>query len=165
MFQIQNVGLGTFTSSFSSFFYFFPFYFYCREKKKDEKAVSRFYMCVCSVLCDSLQHHGLQPARLLCPWEVPGKSTGVGCHFLLQGIFSTTGVEPLSLVSPALAGRFSNTALSIFLGCKKKGNNPSILVLTLKISNKLEFDIKAKATNAKINKWEHTQVKSSAQQR
>ena len=120
---------------------------------------------MCSVLCDSLQHHGLQPARLLCPWEFPGKNTGVGCHFLLQGIFSTPGVEPLSLVSPALAGRFSNTALSIFLGCKKKGNNPSILVLTLKISNKLGFDIKAKATNAKINKWEHTQVKSSAQQR
>ena len=28
--------------------------------------------------------HGLQPARLLCPWDSPGKKTGVGCHFLLQ---------------------------------------------------------------------------------
>ena len=28
--------------------------------------------------------HGLQPARLLCPWDSPGKNTGVGCHFLLQ---------------------------------------------------------------------------------
>ena len=27
------------------------------------------------------------PTRLLCPWDFPGKSTGVGCHFLLQGIF------------------------------------------------------------------------------
>ena len=27
------------------------------------------------------------PARLLRPWDFPGKSTGVGCHFLLQGIF------------------------------------------------------------------------------
>ena len=27
------------------------------------------------------------PARLLCPWNSPGKNTGVGCHFLLQGIF------------------------------------------------------------------------------
>ena len=26
-------------------------------------------------------------ARLLCPWDSPGKNTGVGCHFLLQGIF------------------------------------------------------------------------------
>ena len=28
--------------------------------------------------------HGLQPTRLLCPWDFPGKNTGVGCHFLLQ---------------------------------------------------------------------------------
>ena len=32
---------------------------------------------------------GQYPARLLCPWDFPGKSTGVGCHFLLQGIFPT----------------------------------------------------------------------------
>ena len=38
-----------------------------------------------SVLSHSLRPHGLQPGRLLCPWEFPGKSTGVGCHFLLQG--------------------------------------------------------------------------------
>ena len=35
--------------------------------------------------------HGLQPARLLCPWDFPGKNTGVGCHFLLQGIFLDQG--------------------------------------------------------------------------
>ena len=34
---------------------------------------------------------GLQPTRLLCPWDSPGKNTGVGCHFLLQGIFPTQG--------------------------------------------------------------------------
>ena len=33
--------------------------------------------------------HGLQPARVLCPWDSPGKNTGVGCCFLLQAIFST----------------------------------------------------------------------------
>ena len=31
------------------------------------------------------------PARLLCPWDFPGKNTGVGCHSLLQGIFPTQG--------------------------------------------------------------------------
>ena len=35
-------------------------------------------------LSDSLRPHGLQPTRLLCPWDFPGKSTGVGCHRLLQ---------------------------------------------------------------------------------
>ena len=38
--------------------------------------------------------HGLAPARLLCPWSFPGKNTGVGCHFFLQGIFWTWGLNP-----------------------------------------------------------------------
>ena len=37
----------------------------------------------CSVVSDSLWPHGLQPTRLLCPWDFPGKCTGVGCHCLL----------------------------------------------------------------------------------
>ena len=51
------------------------------------------YVLICSVMSDSLQPHGLQPTRLLCP----GKKTGVGCHFLLQGIFSTQGSNPCLL--------------------------------------------------------------------
>ena len=47
-----------------------------------------------SVVSDSLQPHGLQPARLLCPWDFPGKNTGVGCHSFLQGIFPTQGSNP-----------------------------------------------------------------------
>ena len=47
-----------------------------------------------SVLFDSLLPHGLQPARLLCPWNFPGKNTGVGCHFLPQGIFLAQGLNP-----------------------------------------------------------------------
>ena len=35
--------------------------------------------------------HGLQPARLLCPWDFPGQNIGVGCHFLLQETFWTKG--------------------------------------------------------------------------
>ena len=38
----------------------------------------------CSVMSDSVRPHGLQPTRLLHPWDFPGKSTGVGCHCLLQ---------------------------------------------------------------------------------
>ena len=34
------------------------------------------------------------PRRLLCPWDSPGKNTGMGCHFLLQGIFPTPGANP-----------------------------------------------------------------------
>ena len=42
-----------------------------------------------SSVLDSLQLHGLRPARLLCPWDFPDKTTGVGCHSLLQEIFLT----------------------------------------------------------------------------
>ena len=45
-------------------------------------------------LCLTLRAHGLKPARLLCPWDSPGKNTGVGCHALLQGIFPTQGSSP-----------------------------------------------------------------------
>ena len=49
-------------------------------------------VCIsCSGVPDSLQCHGLKPARLLCPWHSPGKNTRVGCHFLLQGLFPTQG--------------------------------------------------------------------------
>ena len=34
-------------------------------------------------MSNSLRPHGLQPTRLLCPWDSPGKNTGVGCHFPL----------------------------------------------------------------------------------
>ena len=36
-----------------------------------------------SVMSDYSRSHGLQPTRLLCPWDFPSKSTGVGCHCLL----------------------------------------------------------------------------------
>ena len=41
---------------------------------------------ICSVVFDSSRPHGLQPTRLLRPWDFPGKSTGVGCHCLLQRV-------------------------------------------------------------------------------
>ena len=47
-------------------------------------------------MSDSLRPHGLQPAkpaRLLCPWDFPGKNIGVGCRFLLQAIFPTQGLN------------------------------------------------------------------------
>ena len=50
----------------------------------------------CSVVSDSLWLHGLYPTRLLSPWDFPGNSTGVDCHFLLQGNLLDPGIEPRS---------------------------------------------------------------------
>ena len=44
-----------------------------------------------SVVSDSLEPHGLQPTRLLRPWDFPGKSTGVGCISFSRGVFPTQG--------------------------------------------------------------------------
>ena len=48
---------------------------------------------------DSLRHHGLQPARLLCPWDFPGKNMEVGCHFLLQGSSRPRGQTDVSSIN------------------------------------------------------------------
>ena len=45
-----------------------------------------------SVVSNSWQPHGQQLTGLFCPWNSPGKNTGVGCHFLLQGSFLTRGL-------------------------------------------------------------------------
>ena len=42
---------------------------------------------------DLIGKHGLWPDRLLCLCDFPDKNTGVGCHFLLQGIFLTQGLN------------------------------------------------------------------------
>ena len=56
--------------------------------------LDRIGVCASSVVPDSLRPHGLWPTRLLCPWDFPGKNTGLGCHFLLQNIFPTQGLNP-----------------------------------------------------------------------
>ena len=47
-----------------------------------------------SVVSNSLRPHELYPIRLCHPWDFPGKSAGVDCHFLLQGIFPTQESNP-----------------------------------------------------------------------
>ena len=67
--------------------------------EKAPSATSALHARACSVaksypLCET---HGLQPARLLCLWNFPGKNTTVGGCFLLQGIFLTQGSNPCFL--------------------------------------------------------------------
>jgi len=48
-------------------------------------------------MSNSLQPYKPQPARLLCPWDSPGKNTRVGCHALLPVIFTRQGSNLLLL--------------------------------------------------------------------
>ena len=73
-------------------------------KTSKDRMRERFVECVISswtffwlavlVVSDSWWPHGLEPTRLPCSWNFPGKNTGVGCHFLLQGFFPTQGSKP-----------------------------------------------------------------------
>ena len=64
-----------------------------------------------SVVSDSLRPHGLQPTRLLCPWDFPGKSTGVGCHCLLR-MPSIHSHRRKTYCSPPVCFSFTFTLLS-----------------------------------------------------
>ena len=57
-----------------------------RKKEKKMKLLShaRLFVTPWTVAC----------TKLLCPWDFQGKRTGVGCHFLLQEIFPTQGLNP-----------------------------------------------------------------------
>ena len=68
-----------------------------------------FCMLSHSVMSDSSWPHGLWPARLLCPWDSPGKNTEVGLLFPPPGDLSNPGFKPTSTVSPALAEGFFTT--------------------------------------------------------
>jgi len=59
-----------------------------------DNVIKLFCCCLVTKSCPNLlRPHSLWPTRL-CPWNFPGKNTGVGCHFLLQGVFLTQGLNP-----------------------------------------------------------------------
>ena len=79
-----------------------------------------------SVTSDSAAH-GLQPTRLLCPWDSPGKNIGVACHALLQGIFPTQELNPYLWHLPA---RKRVPCITLLIGGGRKdfstpGNKPA----------------------------------------
>ena len=81
---------------------------YISKNQKVERRVSdQHHACVLShsVMSNSLRSHGLQPAKLPCLWDFPGKNTGAVCHSLLKGS-SQPRDQP---ASPALAGEFFTT--------------------------------------------------------
>ena len=77
-------------------------------------------------MSDSLCPLGEAP-RLLCPWNFPGKNTGVGCHFLLQRIFPTQGSNPqllhlLHWQAESLPLRYLGSPTQLYFNSKTKAN-------------------------------------------
>ena len=66
-----------------------------RKRLVHQQAIESIYLSW-SVLSPSIVFDSFasqMPVRLLYPWDFPGKDTGMGCHFLLQGIFPTQGLN------------------------------------------------------------------------
>ena len=113
---------------------FSRFYFYLFLKYEDlamqlSKVDNIWECCLVTKSCPTLLWpHGPYLTRLPCPWDSPGKNTGVGCHFLLQGIFLTQGSNPsllhcqvgslpLGLLGTPLADKVNDKY--IYLGSKQ----------------------------------------------
>ena len=82
--------------------------FYHKHPQDKQRTEFLSFLPVCvlrrfRVVSDSLRSHGLEPTSFLCPWDSPGKNTGVGCHALLQGFFPTQGSN-LSLLRAGHGG-------------------------------------------------------------
>ena len=92
-----------------------------------------FACLVASVGSSSLQPRRLLPARLLWPWDSPGRSTGVGCHFLLQGIFLTQGLNPFLLHCRQILYHLSHQGSPHYM---KKGKFKAMCELFKSLSNK-----------------------------
>ena len=60
-----------------------------KQNLNRQNSVLYYAMLSHSVVSSSSRLHGVYPTRLLCPWDFPGKNTGVGFHFLLLWIFLT----------------------------------------------------------------------------
>ena len=71
------------------------------------------------VMSNSSQPHGLQPTRLLCPWNSPGKNTGVDSHSLLQGMFPTQQLNPGLLHCRQILYHLSHQRNMWFLFCPR----------------------------------------------
>ena len=109
----------------------------CQEGRMKRQSVSYIQ----TVVSNCLETHRLQPTRLLCPWDSPGKNTGVGCHFLLQIHLSSILFQilfPFSLLqnieqsSPTrslfICFKYSNVYMSILNSLTLPSHHPFPLV-------------------------------------
>ena len=98
--------LASFSSAFFKPYEISVFYWTLLDQYGSPSNIWKWFLhccccCVASVVSDSVRPHRRQPTRLPRPWDSPGKSTGVGCHCLLQCMKVKSGSE-IAQLCPAL---------------------------------------------------------------
>ena len=94
-----------------------PIHFFSISRLRTTTVIHRTALKVvesvsCSVVSNSLRPHGLQPTWLLHPWAFPGKRTGVGCLFLLQGPCLSSR-SPAHSIVPGMASPLTSCVISV----------------------------------------------------
>jgi len=109
---------------------------------------------VSSVVSDSLWPHGLQPARLLHPWDFLGKNTGEGYHALLQGIFLTKGLNPHLLCLPQWQMGSLPLLLLLLLSCFSR---VQLYVTLWTATHQAPLSLEYPGKNTWVGHWEKQQ--------
>ena len=85
------------------------------------------YACACARFaaqsCLTLCNHGLEPARLLCPWDFPGKTPRADCHFLLPRVFPRPRISCVSYIGSTTA-----TTLYHYITWEAQSNTTYVLI-------------------------------------
>ena len=126
------------------------------EEKHNKNCLTYYLLLLfsCQIVSSSLRSRRLLPARLLCPWDFPGKNTEVGCHFLLQGIFPTQRLKP-----HLLHWQMDSLPLNLIL-------SPEYSLMTLKLfrskfqKEKYNLESRKKLSLERVNNgWRHPKLR------
>ena len=126
------------------------------EEKHNKNCLTYYLLLLfsCQIVSSSLRSRRLLPARLLCPWDFPGKNTEVGCHFLLQGIFPTQRLKP-----HLLHWQMDSLPLNLIL-------SPEYSFMTLKLfrskfqKEKYNLESRKKLSLERVNNgWRHPKLR------
>ena len=122
-------------------------------------------MCVCSVMSDSLTPHGLQPCQAPLSMGFSRQEYWSGLPFPFPGNLPDSGIEPMSLVSPALAGGFFTTSTwenqdtQKHVGIYTPHNNPKLKTVIYIQTDALPPEPPGKSEVSEIYTHTHTYTK------
>ena len=122
--------------------------------------------CCCCIAqsCPTLRNPRRQPTRLPRPRDSPGKSTGVGCHFLLQWQLAATckrmNLDHYFIPYTKMNSKWIRLECRTWIHKTRRKHRYSMLFDVSLSDTLLNLTPQSRATRSKINKWDYIKVKS-----